>query len=88
MMQGDKRFREIVENCWDPEVRIKEMAEHKADMQVICTIPVMFSYDAKPADGLEISQAWYCLSWQVQRLPLWRRRWNTGTLCVPCPTSR
>ncbi len=56
MMQGNTRFREINENCWDAQVRIKEMAEHKADKQVICTIPVMFSYDAKPIDCLEISQ--------------------------------
>ena len=56
MMQGDKRFREIEENCWDAEVRIKQMKEHQADMQVICTIPVMFSYDAKPKDCLEIAQ--------------------------------
>ena len=48
MMQGSKRFREILENCWSPEVRIQEMAQHHADMQVICTIPVMFSYWAKP----------------------------------------
>ncbi|MGZ4038283.1 MAG: amidohydrolase family protein, partial [Bacteroidia bacterium] len=56
MMQGNKRFREIVENCWDAEVRIKEMAEHRADMQVICTIPVMFSYWARPKDGLEVAK--------------------------------
>jgi aminocarboxymuconate-semialdehyde decarboxylase len=56
MMQGDKRFREIVENCWDAEARLKDMAAHQADMQVICTIPVMFSYWAKPADGLEVSK--------------------------------
>ena len=56
MMQGDKRFREILENCWDPAIRIAEMAQHKADMQVICTIPVMFSYDAKSNDCLELSQ--------------------------------
>jgi aminocarboxymuconate-semialdehyde decarboxylase len=54
MMQGNKRFREITDNCWDPEVRIKEMSEHKADMQVICTIPVMFSYWAKANDCLEL----------------------------------
>lgn len=56
MMQGNKRFREILENCWDAEVRIQEMTQHKTDMQVICTIPVMFSYNAKAKDGLEISQ--------------------------------
>lgn len=56
MMQGSKKFREITDNCWDPVVRIKEMTTHKVDKQVICTIPVMFSYDAKPKDGLEISR--------------------------------
>lgn len=56
MMQGNKRFREITDNCWDPEVRINEMQQHMADMQVICTIPVMFSYWAKANDGLEISR--------------------------------
>jgi aminocarboxymuconate-semialdehyde decarboxylase len=56
MIQGNKRFREIVENCWDPAVRIEDMKAHKADMQVICTIPVMFSYWAKPKDCLEVSQ--------------------------------
>ncbi len=55
MMQGSKRFREITDNCWDPEVRLREMAEHKADMQVICTIPVMFSYWAKAKDCEELS---------------------------------
>jgi aminocarboxymuconate-semialdehyde decarboxylase len=55
MMQGDQRFREIVENCWDENVRIEEMAQHQADMQVICTIPVMFSYWAKAMDALEVS---------------------------------
>jgi aminocarboxymuconate-semialdehyde decarboxylase len=56
MMQGNKRFREIISNCWDPKIRIEEMAAHKADMQVICTIPVMFSYWAQPQHCLEISQ--------------------------------
>ncbi len=56
MMQGNKRFREIESNCWDVEVRLKEMEEHRADMQVICTIPVMFSYGAKANDCLEISK--------------------------------
>jgi aminocarboxymuconate-semialdehyde decarboxylase len=56
MMQGEKRFREILANCWDADLRIKEMKAHGVDKQVICTIPVMFSYDAKPNDALVISQ--------------------------------
>ena len=56
MMQGSKRFREILANCWDPEVRLREMEQHQADMQVICTIPVMFSYWAQAQDCLELSR--------------------------------
>ena len=56
MMQGEKRFREIEENCWDAEIRLQQMKEHGIHQQVICTIPVMFSYDAQPLHGLEISE--------------------------------
>ncbi len=55
MMQGTKFFREIAQNCWDPKLRIDEYATHKTQVQVVCTIPVMFSYNAKPLDCLEIS---------------------------------
>ena len=56
MMQGDKFFREINENCWDPQVRIEEYARYNTQVQVVCTIPVMFSYWAQPKDGLEVSR--------------------------------
>lgn len=56
MMQGDKFFREINENCWDPKVRIEEYAKYNTQVQVVCTIPVMFSYWAKPEDGLDVSR--------------------------------
>ena len=51
MMQGDKFFREINENCWNPEVRINEYLEFKTQVQVVCTIPVLFGYFAKPLDN-------------------------------------
>ena len=56
MMQGDKFFREINENCWNPEVRINEYLESKTHVQVVCTIPVLFAYFAKPEDGLEVAK--------------------------------
>lgn len=56
MMQGNKRFREILANCWDAGIRLREMEAHKTDMQVICTIPVMFSYWAQAKDCLEVSK--------------------------------
>lgn len=56
MMMGEKFFREINENCWDPEVRIREYQKYHTQVQVVCTIPVLFAYFAKPKDGLEVSK--------------------------------
>ncbi len=55
MMIDDRFFREIQDNCWDPEVRMQECDRHKVDVQVISTVPVMFSYWAKPEDTLDLS---------------------------------
>jgi len=55
MMQGRQFFRRIVENCWDEQLRIEEYKPYNTQVQVVCTIPVMFSYWAKTADALELS---------------------------------
>lgn len=56
MIKGEKFFRTIQSNCWDAQERIDEYAEHNTQVQVVCTIPVMFSYWAKPQDCLELSK--------------------------------
>jgi len=56
MMQGGQFFRRIVENCWDEQMRIEEYKPFHTQVQVVCTIPVMFSYWAKTADALELSR--------------------------------
>ncbi len=54
MMMGDSVFREITDNAWDPKRRIEECDNAGVSMQVLSTVPVMFSYWAKPADGLDL----------------------------------
>ncbi|MGH1362411.1 MAG: amidohydrolase family protein [Calditrichia bacterium] len=55
MMMDDTFFREIESNCWDPAVRMKECEEHNVHVQVLSTIPVMFSYWAEPKDTLQLA---------------------------------
>jgi aminocarboxymuconate-semialdehyde decarboxylase len=56
MMIGQRVFREITDNTWDPKRRIEECDETGVSIQVLSTVPVMFSYWAKPADGLDLSR--------------------------------
>ncbi len=56
MMKGDKLFRVVEENCFKETIRLKEMDETDVTMQVLSTIPVLFNYWAKPADGSETSR--------------------------------
>ena len=55
MMMDGKNFREIDDRSWSPVRRIADCDEHGVDMQVLSTVPIMFSYWAQPADALEVS---------------------------------
>ena len=54
MMMDGQFFREVEANCWDAATRMTECDAHGVHVQVLSTIPVMFSYWAKPQDTLDL----------------------------------
>lgn len=56
MMQGERFFRRIQANCWDAQLRIDDYARFDTQVQVVCTIPVMFSYWANPRDTKALAE--------------------------------
>jgi len=57
MMRDDGTFfRDVDANCWDADAMLADMDAHDVDAMVLCTVPVLFSYWAKPKDTLEWSR--------------------------------
>jgi aminocarboxymuconate-semialdehyde decarboxylase len=51
-----RHFRDIEANCWDPACRLEHCDRYGVGVQVLSTVPVMFSYWARPEHTLDLSQ--------------------------------
>jgi aminocarboxymuconate-semialdehyde decarboxylase len=56
MMRDGECFRIVESNCWSAERRIEECDRDGVDVQVLSTVPVMFSYWAKPEHTLDLAR--------------------------------
>jgi aminocarboxymuconate-semialdehyde decarboxylase len=56
MMKADKLFRVVEENCYQEDIRLREMESTEVSIQVLSTIPVLFNYWANADDGYETSR--------------------------------
>jgi aminocarboxymuconate-semialdehyde decarboxylase len=56
MMVDDQPFRTVFPNVWDPLVRLEEADLQGVDVQVLSTVPVMFSYWAQAEHALQLGR--------------------------------
>ena len=56
LMIDDECFRQVQASCWDPEVRLADCDRSGVSVQVLSTVPVMFSYGQKPEHALELAR--------------------------------
>ena len=50
MLIDGTEFRTVEDNAWDPRRRLEQCDATGVSVQVLSTVPVMFSYWARPAD--------------------------------------
>lgn len=62
---GDRDFRRITDQCWDPEVRLADMAADAVDVQVVSPTPVFFTYGRPGTEAAAVARIFNDLSLEI-----------------------
>ncbi|MBM7518522.1 amidohydrolase family protein [Nocardioides nitrophenolicus] len=65
IMVGSREFRRVQSDCWDAEVRLRDMDADGVDIQVVSPTPVFFGYDAPAGEAERISRVFNDLALEV-----------------------
>lgn len=56
IMVGDREFRRIGADCWDPDLRYADMDSDGVDVQVVSPTPVFFGYDRPAGQAIKLAR--------------------------------
>lgn len=65
ILLGDREFRRIWDDCWNPSVRLDRMDADGVDVQVVSPTPVFFSYGRPAAQAAEVAKIFNDLALEI-----------------------
>jgi aminocarboxymuconate-semialdehyde decarboxylase len=65
ILLGDREFRRVQDDCWNPARRLDTMDADGVDLQVVSPTPVLFSYDRPAAQAAGVSRIFNDLALEI-----------------------
>ncbi|GIH98304.1 amidohydrolase family protein [Planobispora takensis] len=65
ILLGDREFRRIRDDCWNPARRLEAMDADEVDVQVVSPTPVFFSYERPAAQAVRVAKIFNDLALEI-----------------------